>query len=80
MDKKIILNKYRYIDAENKNISTRLDLHNDKKCISEDHFGEIINEYNVYLDEREACNVIRLSAQVNLMASNSVFNSVTEIV
>lgn len=80
MDKKIILNKYRYIDAENKNISTRLDLHNDKKCISEDHFGEVINEYNVYLDEREACNVIRLSAQVNLMASNSVFNSVTEIV
>ena len=80
MDKKIILNKYKYVDAENKNISNRLSLQNDKKIIREDQFDEEINEYNVYLDERESCNTIRLSAQINLMASNSVFNSVTEIV
>lgn len=80
MDKKIILNKYKYVDAENKNVSNRLSLQNDKKIIREDQFDEEINEYNVYLDERESCNTIRLSAQINLMASNSVFNSVTEIV
>lgn len=80
MDKRIILNKYRYADAEAKNMSTLINLKTDKNIIREDDFSAEVNAYNIYLDERESCNTIRLTCQVNLMASNSLFNSITEIV
>lgn len=80
MRKQILPNQYRYIGAEAKNISIRVNLENNKHLIEESDYNEIINQYNRYLDERESCNTIRLTAQVNLIADNVLFNHVTEVV
>ena len=79
MEEKILLNKYRYADSEEKNMSSRINLSNDIKSLREDDYSERVNEYDLYLDEREACNTIRLTAQINLVATNHLFNFVTEI-
>ena len=79
MEEKILLNKYRYADSEEKNMSSRINLSNEIKSVREDDYSERVNEYDLYLDEREACNTIRLTTQINLVATNHLFNFVTEI-
>lgn len=80
MQKKILLNQARNADSDISNITIPVDLTGDKDIIVDDQFSEVVNQYNVYLDEREQCTTVRLTAQVNLIASNRIFNSVTEIV
>lgn len=80
MKNKLLLNQARYITDGSSNTTVPLVLPSNKDIIVDDNFSEIINEYSVYESEREACNTIRLTASVNLVASNIIFNSVTEIV
>ena len=80
MEKKIKLNQYSSVDAGKMNTSININMTNDKNIIRENEFNEGINLYNTYLDEREACTKIRLTSQINLIANNSVFNYVTEVV
>ena len=80
MEKKIKLNQYSNVDAGKMNTSININMTNDKNIIRENEFNEGINLYNTYLDEREACTKIRLTSQINLIANNSVFNYVTEVV
>lgn len=77
---KLLLNQARYIEAGSSNMSVPVSLQSNMDIIVDDRFNEVVNEYNVYLDEREACTKIRLTADINLLASNIIFNSVTEIV
>ena len=81
MDKrKLLLNQARYIEAGSSNMTIPISLSTNKDIIVDDRFNEVVNEYNVYLEEREKCNKIRLTVDVNLLASNIIFNMVTEIV
>lgn len=77
---RLVLNQYRHLDAEGKSSTVKVNLSNNQKQIKEENFNEVINQYNVYLDEREDCNKIRLTAQVSVVASNVLFNYITEIV
>ena len=77
---KLLLNQARYIEAGSSNMSVPVSLQSNMDIIVDDRFNEVVNEYNVYLDEREVCTKIRLTADINLLASNIIFNSVTEIV
>ena len=80
MERKIKLNQYSNVDAGKMNTSININMSNDKNIIRENEFNEGINLYSTYLDEREACTKIRLTSQINLIANNSVFNYVTEVV
>lgn len=42
--------------------------------------AEVISQYDQYREEREKCNIIRLTCQVNPICSNVLFNRITEIV
>ena len=42
--------------------------------------SEIVSQYDQYLLERESCNKIRLTCQVNPICTNVLFNPITEIV
>lgn len=80
MQEKLLLNQARNVDAGKSNTTMVVNLSGRKDIIVDDAFNDVINEYNVYLDERENCTKIRLSADVNLIATNIAFNSITEIV
>lgn len=80
MQEKLLINQARYVDAGKSSTTLPIDLSTNKDIIVNDQFNDVINQYNVYLDERENCTKIRLIADVNMLASNIVFNSVTEIV
>ena len=80
MQERLLINQARYVDAGKSSTTIPIDLSTDKDVIVNDQFNDVINQYNVYLDERENCTKIRLIADVNLLASNIIFNSVTEIV
>ena len=80
MNNKLLLNQSRNLEFNKSNITIPFDLSGDKEIIVEDEYTEAINLYNIYLNEREKCTTIRLTAKVNLVASNILFNSTTEIV
>lgn len=80
MQGKYIINQARYVDAGKSSTTFPINLSTDRDIIVNDQFNDVINQYNVYLDERENCTKLRLITDVNLIASNVVFNSVTEIV
>ena len=77
---KIKLNKANSLQSSNKNSTLQVNLSNDRKPIIDEEIVDVVNEYSQYLNERMACDKIRLSCQVNVMASNILFNRVTEIV
>ena len=80
MQEKLLLNQARNLDSERSNMTIPVDITVNNDIIVDDRFNEVVNQYNVYLDEREECTTVRLTAKVNLVASNIIFNSVTEIV
>lgn len=80
MDTKIRLNKTNSLQEGNKNVSLKVDLSNNKLPLLEDEIVDVVDEYSQYLLERESCNKIRLTTQINIIASNVLFNGITEIV
>jgi len=80
MVEKLLLNQARHADSDTSNTTLQVELPGDKEVIVDGAFNDTVNQYGVYLDEREACNKVRLTATVNMVASNIVFNTVTEIV
>jgi len=55
-------------------------LRGNRKLLPLNDLAEVISAFDVYNDERKACNKIRLTCQVNPVCSNVLFNRVTEIV
>jgi hypothetical protein len=80
MEKKILLNSARNADSENISISVGIPLSRSSEEHKTEKFSESVNLYNKYLDERQSCDKMRLTMQIDLLASNVLFNSVTEIV
>ena len=55
-------------------------LRGNRKLLPLNDLAEVISSFDVYNDERKACNKIRLTCQVNPVCSNVLFNRITEIV
>lgn len=55
-------------------------LRGNRKLLPLNDLAEVISAFDVYNDERKACNKIRLTCQVNPVCSNVLFNRITEIV
>jgi hypothetical protein len=77
---KVKLNKANSLQDSNKNTTLQVNLSNNRKTMVDEDIVDTINEYSQYLNERLACDKIRLTCQVNVMASNVLFNYVTEVV
>ncbi len=77
---KILLNKM--FSKTNRNVNNTLatQLKGSKKLLPQSQIFAQINEMEVYNNERNNCNLIRLNCVINPLCSNVLFNSISEIV
>lgn len=76
----ILLNKFKSKTQRNVNNGLTTQLKGSKKLLPQSSFFSTVNEMDVYNNERENCNLIRLTCVVNPICSNVLFNTITEIV
>ena len=76
----IILNSSINKKSVNSNSSLNINFSGNKKLLPEDSISDIINSYDVYINEREKSNKFRLVINLNPFCSNVLFNPFTEIV
>ena len=80
MDTKIFLQGYNSKKSVNTSEGLNLSLKGKRKLLPTNDVAEVISQNDQYMEEREACNIIRLTCQVNPICSNVLFNRVSEIV
>lgn len=76
----ILLNKFNSKKSRNVNYTLATNLVGSKKLLPQTAFFDTINEMEIYNEERENCNLIRLNCVINPLCSNVLFNSITEVV
>lgn len=76
----IFLNKFNSKKSVNTSEGVNISLKGRRKLLPNNDIANTLSQYEVYKEEREKCNVIRLTCQVNPICSNILHNSITEIV
>lgn len=79
-ENKIFLKGFNSKSAVNTDSDLNVPLRGNRKLLPLNDLTEVISSFDVYNDERRACNKIRLTCQVNPVCSNVLFNRITEIV
>lgn len=77
---RILLNKNRSKTSTNVSNSIPINLVGKDGILPNDHLETSINEVDVYNEERNNSNLIRLTCAINPICSNVLFNNITEIV
>lgn len=80
MDTKIFLQGFNSKKSSNTSNGVNVELKGRRKLLPLNDVAEVISQYDLYTEERENCNIIRLTCQVNPICSNVLFNKITEIV
>lgn len=80
MDNKIFLQSFKSKKSVNTSEGLNISLKGKRKLLPTNDIAEVVSAYDVYREEREKCNKIRLACQVNTICSNILFNSITEVV
>ncbi len=80
METKIFLEGFDSKKSVNKNEGLNVELRGKRKLLPTNDVADVISEFEQYREERNACNIIRLTCQVNPICSNVLFNRVSEIV
>ncbi len=80
MDSKIFLQSHRSKKSSNTSSGLNVQFKGRRKLLPLNDVVESVSQYEQYLEERKACNKIRLTCQVNPICTNVLFNSITEIV
>ena len=80
MDTKIFLQGFRSKTSSNTSDGINVQLEGKRKLLPLNDVSKVISQYDQYKEEREKCNIIRLTCQVNPICSNILFNRITEIV
>ena len=80
MDKKIFLEKFGSKTSNNTTEGLNISLKGNRRLLPTGEYSGVISAYDQYTKERENCNTIRLTCQVNTISSNVLFNSITEVV
>lgn len=80
MDNKIFLEKVRSKESANTSSGLNVKLKGNRKLLPLNDVSDVISLMNQYTEEREKCNTIRLTCQVNPICSNILFNRISEIV
>ena len=80
MDAKIFLQSHLSKKSSNTSNGVNVQIKGRRKLLPTNDVSEIVSQYDQYLLERESCNKIRLTCQVNPICTNVLFNPITEIV
>ena len=80
MDKKIFLEKFGGKNSNNTTEGLNVSLKGNRRLLPTSDYSGVISAYDQYIKERNACNTIRLTCQVNTVCSNVLFNKITEVV
>ena len=80
MDAKIFLQSHLSKKSSNTSNGVNVQFKGRRKLLPTNNVSEIVSQYDQYLLERESCNKIRLTCQVNPICTNVLFNPITEIV
>ena len=80
MDTKIFLQGFDSKASSNTSEGLNVQFKGRRKLLPLNDVAEVISQYDQYREEREKCNIIRLTCQVNPICSNVLFNRITEIV
>lgn len=80
MDAKIFLQSHLSKKSSNTSNGVNVQFNGRRKLLPTNDVSEIVSQYDQYLLERESCNKIRLTCQVNPICTNVLFNPITEIV
>ena len=80
MDTQIFLNEFGSKKSVSNTSGLNVALGGKRRLLPSTDMSYVISAYDQYSKEREACNIIRLTCQVNPVCSNVLFNRVTEIV
>ena len=75
----IFLRKNKSKESSNVNNSLAVSFRNSKRIIPYTNLGTIVNESDVYNEERQRCSKIRLNCVVRPYCTNALFNAFTEI-
>ena len=77
---KIFLNSNRSKKSVNAPFYQDVELKANKKMFTEENINGVVNAFDLYNEERNATNKVRLVCSINPVCSNVLFNPVTEIV
>ena len=77
---KLFLNSNRSKKSVNAPFYQDVELKANKKMFTEENINGIVNAFDLYNEERNATNKVRLVCSINPVCSNVLFNPVTEIV
>ena len=80
MDTNVFLQGHNSKKSVNTSEGLNMSLKGRRKLLPTNDVAEVISQNDQYMEERKACNIIRLTCQVNPICSNVLFNSVSEIV
>lgn len=77
---KVFLEKFRSKTSTNTSEGLNVSLAGKRKLLPVNDTSNVLSQNDQYNKEREECNIIRLTCQVNPVCSNVLFNRVSEIV
>ena len=80
MDTKIFLQGFDSKKSVNTSEGLNMSLKGKRRLLPTNDVEKVISQYDQYSEERENCNIIRLTCQVNPICSNVLFNRISEIV
>ena len=80
MSRNIFLGEFDSKKSVSTNSALNVRLDGKRRLLPSNDASCIISSYEQYTTERDNCNTIRLTCQVNPICSNVLFNRVTEIV
>ena len=80
MDIKVFLQGFDSKKSVNTSEGLNMSLKGKRRLLPTNDVEKVISQYDQYSEEREGCNIIRLTCQVNPICSNVLFNRVSEIV
>ena len=80
MNTKIFLNEFDSKKSVSNTNGLNVSLGGKRKLIPSTDASYVISAYEQYNKEREACNIIRLTCEVNPVCSNVLFNRISEVV
>lgn len=80
METKIFLEGFNSKKSVSTDEGLNVGLRGKRRLLPTNDVAEVISQFDQYQEEREACNIIRLTCQVNPICTNVLFNRVSEIV
>lgn len=80
MENKIFLERMRSKRSNDTSGGLSVELKGNKRLLPLNDVSNVISLMEQYTEEREKCNIVRLTCQVNPICSNVLFNRITEVV